>query len=77
MHTGIINEECRPIDGHPNYQVSDIGRGRHINGEILKTHLGQFNLYRITLRKHGRWVIHKFMRWFLENLLIIQISTQY
>ena len=34
----IINEEWRPIDNYIDYQISNIGRLRHVNGTIL-THV--------------------------------------
>ena len=54
MLTGICSEEWRSINCYLNYQVSNIGRVRTIDGKILKQYLGKDNLHRIKLYKHGR-----------------------
>ena len=68
MITGIINEEWRSIDGHINYQVSNIGRVRNIKtGRILKHAINKDGYTFVVLNKSYRLIHRLVAKEFLDN----------
>lgn len=53
-------EEWRPIDGFPNYQVSNLGRVKNIKrGYILKNNIGTYGYYRVNLGRGNMRKVHR------------------
>ena len=70
--TGIINEEWRSVNGYANYQVSNIGRVRNVETElILESCNSGMGYYQVRLYKDGSrmfLLVHRLVAHaFIEN----------
>ncbi len=74
--TGIINEEWRSVSGNAKYQVSNIGRVRHVETErIMKPSITKDGYSQVGLYNNKSQKFFLITDLLLENLLKTQLTN--